>query len=224
MFVTAAVVLGNKKVLNPCKGVAIQSAICISRHIDITAGICRDRIYRYFRYRHPHLVGVLFDTAAVVLGNEEVITPCEGVAIQSAICTSRHIDITADICCDRICSYVSARHPHLLGVLFDTAAVVLGNEEVINSYAGVAIQSAICIARDIDITAGICRDRTCSCGRSPRRTHLLSTNPRTDAVAVAVVVVVVTTGCDNGDCKRRQYVFDEVFQLISFKFNKINTL
>ena len=124
------VVFGDEEVKAPGLRIAIEATTGITRHIDIAIGISGNREGRGVGRRHTELAGVLLGPNTVVLGNEEVKAPSQRVAIKAAIGKARHIDITIGIGSDRSASGGCPGHTKLVGILFNSSAIILGDEEV----------------------------------------------------------------------------------------------
>ena len=126
--------------------------------------------------------GVLLDATTVVLGDKEVSSSSERIAVEATKGITGHIHITTGICCDgEACSNFSS-NPQLSGVLLDATTVVLGHKEVVGSSERIAVEATIGITGHIHITTGIC-----CYGQAP---SLFSSNPQLSGVLLDATTVV----------------------------------
>ena len=129
--------------------------------------------------RHDRTRHLLFDAGTVVLHEEEVAgaRARQRIAVEvfggGSVDVSGDVDIVARICCGGGAegNRIRAR-AHLLGVELDAGSVVLGKEEVLAARQRIAVEAAVGISGEVDISVRVGRGGGAR-GRCPRRAQLL---------------------------------------------------
>ena len=94
-----AVIFGDEDLVGAIllHGIAVQSACCVSGHVDIVIGIRGNRGGNGISTRYPQLLGVKSHATAAVFGEVEIVSAGQGIAVQSAFGRSCHVNIAAAI-------------------------------------------------------------------------------------------------------------------------------